>query len=313
MNVSGNNGLLVNSDMNGEVLSGFQKSENGPELSSPTLSHRDLFSLILLTALFFLVYGPTIEWLIQRWSLGVWYHPHGFLVAPISGYLAWQTLQKYPDRVPSSFGYGFLLLVPALFLHIIDTALRSYLLSSISLVLAITGLSLLLLGTGRTRAIWFSLGFLLFMLPIPLGMVEGFRAVLQHITAVFSEHLLNISGVFVYREGNVIMTTRVPVTIADACSGFSTLTAMVFISSLYAYTGISGRWLRIFVLIISVPCAIAANTVRSYALILLILQFGVGILDTWVHSASGVMTFMLAFFLIVSITRGVSRIFAKKI
>jgi len=255
-----------------------------------------------------LVYGPTFLWLFKRWSLGVWYHPHGFIVLPLSGYLALKALRSCPDKIPQASPYGFFFLAPALFLHIMDTALGSYILSSISLIFAIVGLSLLLLGTERTRMVWFPLVFLFFMIPIPLVMVEGLRGFLRILTSIFSQQLLEMAGIPVYREGTTLFITAGQIQVADACSGFSTLMAMVLTGSLYAYFCTSLWWGRLLIMVLSIPLAIIANIARTFFLILLVLRFGFPILDTQAHPASGVLAFMLAFFLLALLHRGIFRI-----
>ncbi len=271
----------------------YNESDSSEDQLHGYLTNRIL--LILIVSAVLLVYGPTFVWLVKRWSLGVWYHPHGFIVLPVSGYLALKALQGLPNKIRQASPYGFFFLVPALFLHIMDTALQSYLLSSISLVFAIVGLSLLLLGSERTRILWFPLIFLFFMIPIPLVMVEGLRILLRIVTSIFSHQLLELVGIPIYREGTTLFITRGQIQVADACSGFSTLMAMMLTGSLYAYICTSLWWERTLIMVISIPLAIMANIARTVFLTLLVLRFDFQILNTQAHPASGVLAFILAF------------------
>ena len=69
----------------------------------------------------------------------------------------------------SSSAWGFLILVPALALHVLDAGMHSQILSAVASILAIPGLSLLFLGIYRTRAIGFPLAFMFFYTPHSTG------------------------------------------------------------------------------------------------------------------------------------------------
>jgi exosortase len=102
-----------------------------------------------------------------------------------------------------------------------------------------------------------------------------------------------VFGVSVFREGTVLHTTGGPVTIVDACSGFSTLYASVAVASLAAYTA-TGWGRRALVLLAVAPIAIGANLLRVLALSLAIVWYGGWVLDTFFHPLSGMLTFALA-------------------
>ena len=81
------------------------------EASTP---RRDRIALALLAALFLLAYFPTLRWLVHRWSMGVWYHTHGFVVPLVSGWLAFVALRAIRDRPPAPSAWGYAFAVPAL-------------------------------------------------------------------------------------------------------------------------------------------------------------------------------------------------------
>ena len=129
--------------------------------------------LWLLPLAFLAVYGPTIWWLIGRWSMGVWYQSHGFAIPLVSAFIIWRRLTKEKRPVqPEASPLGFLFLVPALALHLTDTILWSQILSAFSMVLAVMGVFLLLLGRVQTERLWFPLLLLFLMIPIPAAAVE---------------------------------------------------------------------------------------------------------------------------------------------
>jgi exosortase len=260
-------------------------------------AHARSFSATLLMgavglSLLFL-YAPTVVWLWGRWTMSVWHHAHGLLIPPLVAWFVWQELRRFRDLPPASSALGFLFVGPALALHVLDTAMQTQLLSAASIVLLMPGLALLFLGVARTKAIAFPLLFLAFMLPIPLAFTEQLHLVLRKIAAVGTAFVLPLTGLPVFRDGYLLHLPNADLLVADACSGFSTLYASIAVACLVAYTTPSWRR-RVAVLVLAVPIALAANLVRVVLLSWLVYGQGIGVLDTWQHSATGMLAFVLA-------------------
>lgn len=239
------------------------------------------------------LYAPTVLWLWQRWTMSVWHNAHGLLIPFVVAYFVYDELKRYQGPAEAGSPWGYAWLVPALLLHVIDGAMHTQLLSAASIVLALPGLSYLLLGPSRTRRILFPLLFLAFMLPIPLGVTERVHLALRHLTARGVEHLVPLVGVPLFRDGLTLDSGETRLFVADACSGFSTLYAAMTVACLTAYF-CPVPWRRVAVLLCAAPIAIAANILRVSILVLLVRYYGTGVLETWMHEASGILTFVLA-------------------
>src|SRR5947209_1910851 len=101
-------------------------------------------ALVLVGIELVLLYAPTVRWLWSRWTMSVWHNAHGMFVPPLAAFLAWHELKDHPElRRESGSAVGFVLLAPALILSALDAGMHTELLSSVSLVLALPGLSLL--------------------------------------------------------------------------------------------------------------------------------------------------------------------------
>jgi exosortase len=245
-----------------------------------------------------LVYYPTAGWLAHRWSLGVWFHTHGWAVPPIVAWLIHGGLKRTRGLPRDASGWGFLFLVPAVLLQVLDAVWRFELFSAVSLILAVPGLSLLLLGRQRTKAIWFGLFFLVFAVPIPLLVVTEIHLVLRQIAAVGTEWMLLLMAYPVEREGTLLQIGPEAIQIADACSGFATLMALSMAGLLMIYVARGSMMRRVAVAALIFPIAAIANVIRCVALCMLVLAFGGQILETWVHPFSGVVTFLIALFML---------------
>jgi exosortase len=240
-----------------------------------------------------LLYGPTLQWLFDRWTMSVWHHAHGLLIPPVVAYFVYQELRERRAVSRASSAWGFAILIPALALHVLDTGMHTQLLSAVSLVLALPGLSLLLVGTERTRAILFPLSFAAFALPIPLAFTEQIHWQLRQIVTAATAAIVPALGVPLFADGTTLHVPQGALQVGDACSGFSTLYAAAAVACLTAYsTPSAGR--RLLVLLSAAPLAIAANIVRVILLVMLVVWRGNDILQTPLHPLSGMLTFALA-------------------
>lgn len=250
-------------------------------------------AVYILVAELVLLYAPTAQFLWERWTMSVWHNAHGALVPPIVAFLIYRELKGFNGAPPRASAWGFLLLVPALLLHAVDTGMHTQLLSAASIVVALPGLSLLLLGPERTRTILFPLLFLAAALPIPLGMTEGIHMQLRLIATDATSAVIGWMGIPVFVEGTTLHLVAGLLEVSDACSGFSTLYAAGAVACLTAYSAPTWRR-RLIVLLCAAPLAIAANILRVISLVLLVVWQGADILATFVHPLSGMMTFALA-------------------
>jgi exosortase len=265
------------------------------EIRHPSSSARwRVAALGLLTLELIVLYAPTTKFLWERWTMSVWHNAHGVLVPPVVAYLIYQELKKFQGTpTPAGSIWGFVFLIPALIIHSLDTGMHTQLLSAASILIALPGLSLLLLGVERTRAILFPLAFLAAALPIPLGMTEQIHMQLRLFTTAATALLVPMLGIPVFAEGTTLHLPVGPLEIADACSGFSTLYAAGAVACLTAYSTTGWRR-RALVLLSAAPLAIAANILRIVFLAALVVWQGAEVLETFIHPLSGMMTFALA-------------------
>lgn len=239
------------------------------------------------------LYLPTVLWLFDRWTLSVWHNAHGMLIPFAVAYFAWIELHELGEVEAESSAWGFLFLGAALVLHVLDTGIHTQILSAGSIVIALPGLSLLFLGPVRTRAIAFPLAFMAFMLPLPLVLTERIHLALREIATSAAATIVPLLGITVYADGTNLHLREGVLAIGDACSGFSTLYASGAVAALAAYSCNTRRG-KVLALAAAVPIAIAANIVRIVLLVLVVRFLGMPVLDTWIHPASGILTFLIA-------------------
>ena len=267
------------------------RAEAVPATASLSPTARILLGLVAIELV--VLYAPTVRWLIDRWTISVWHNVHGMLIPFAVAYFAWQELRPLRNVPRHANLWGLLFLLPALAMHVLDTGMHTQILSAASIVVALPGLSLLFLGTQRTKAIAFPLLFMVFMLPIPLAFTERLHLALREISTVATTWIIPLLGITVYTEGTSLHLREGVLHVSDACSGFSTLYASCAVAALAAYSCDNWRG-RLLALSFAVPLAIAANIVRIVLLVLAVRWLGMESLDTWIHPGSGMLTFMLA-------------------
>ncbi len=253
--------------------------------------------LIALGAGLAVLYAPTAAWLWNGWMSSLRDNAHGVFIPLLSGYFAWEALKPLGTRPRESSAWGLAFVVPALAVHAVATGLGAPLASAASIVLLLPGLSLLLLGPARTRAIAFPLAFLIFMLPIPPEATAHLHLVLRRVTTVASAAIVPLLGIQVFAEGTTLHLANATLEVADACSGYSTLYASIVLALLTSYFCRTWRR-RALVLLASVPIAICVNILRVVALVLLVHWQGSDVLATSLHETSGLVIFGLALLII---------------
>ncbi len=254
----------------------------------------------LWLAPFILAFTPTALWLYQRGTQSAFSEVHTLFMPFVLAYLIREQLKVDADPTPRSSPLGFLFLIPALLLVALDAAIKTQMLGAIALVIALPGLSLLLLGTKRTRELAFPLALAVFIVPIPTGMLTPIYGVLRPIAAIGTSYLVPLFGMPIARLGTALAVPGLNVEVADNCSGWSSLQAAVITALVLAHFS-SSRKRRILILASAIPLAIACNVLRVTALVLLAQRYGAELLDTTLHPASGVILFgvvIVAMFLI---------------
>jgi exosortase len=234
-------------------------------------------------------FSPTLLWLYREWTVSVWVNQHGIFL-PFA--IAWLIRQKlHGDRGPSeASAWGFLPLAFGLALSVLDTNAQSRYLAAVGLLVALPGLSLLLLGTRRTWAIRMPLALTVLMLPVPFSIVAPLG--LRTLTARGVLEILHSLGFTALREGTLIqMPPAHNFVVADACSGANALWAAIAVALVLAVTNPSPAR-RLALIALAPLLAVGANVVRVTALVLLTRWLGIGLLDTPVHEATGVATFV---------------------
>ncbi len=244
----------------------------------------------LWIGLFVAAFAGTFAWLWERWTASIYLNAHGLLVPMVIVWLVWEEMRREPLREPQASGWGFALVVPGLAMLALDTVIQTDLLAAIGLVIALPGLSLLVLGERRTRALAFPIALLPLMLPLPYAWLTPLHYWLRIATAHGTRLLLEVTGRPTLLEGTTLRIPQAEVEIAEACSGYSALYAAIVLALVLCYLGTS--WRRRTLLLVAAPfVALFGNMLRAVWLVLAIERMGPGVLETPIHQLTGIVAF----------------------
>ena len=132
------------------------------------------------------------------------------------------------------------------------------------LILGLAGLVVaLLFGREALRRYGFAIGFLAFMVPLPVALYAMIASPLQLTVSRVATAILNLSGIPVLCEGNMItLPGDNRMFVAEACSGMRQLTGFLALTTAVAYLVGAARVVSAVLVAASIPIAMTANLIR---------------------------------------------------
>jgi len=270
------------------------------EGGSPLTSRRGItYQVLALVGLLTLVYLPILQAMVHHWKV-VPDYSHGFLIVPLALYFAYEKKYKLEAAPIEGSWWGVVPLVAGVaFLSVgqlgsLLTPLRA------GFVFTLMGLILLLFGIPIFRLLLFPLSFLLLMVPLPQALVNVVAFPLQLIAAEWAVWALQLAGIPVLLEGNIIHLTGGQLFVAEACSGLRSLMALLTLGIVFAHFFRKRRPIQQAILVAStIPIAIFVNAVRVALTGVLAQYFGHEVAGGVIHDFQGMITFSLAFIILL--------------
>ncbi len=244
------------------------------------------------------VYAPVLYHLVLHWKI-VPDYSHGFLVAPLSVYFAWERKRELARVEIEGSWWGLVPLVLGVAalsigrLGVELTAMRS------GFVLSLIGMVLLLFGREIFRILTFPLLFLFLMVPLPQSLVNVVAFPLQLMAAGAAVEALQRLGIPALVEGNIIHLADAKLFVADACSGLRSLMALLTLGVVFAYFFRRNNVERLVLIASTIPIAIFVNAVRVALTGILTHHYGEDMATGVIHEFQGMITFSVAFVLLL--------------
>jgi exosortase C (VPDSG-CTERM-specific) len=254
-------------------------------------------SAILLTAAF----GHTLAAL-AKYAASMDLHSHILLIPFISAYLIFIRREQLPTEYVSSPSWTALLLVGGLAallaavgpLRADPSQNDSLSLTALSFVCLLAAEGFLFLGRKWMAATAFPFAFLIFMVPLPGGMVEWLETASQLASTEAAALFFSITGTPVLRDGTVFQLPGIIIQVAQECSGIRSSWVLFITSILASNLFLKSSWRRAVLVSLVIPLAILRNGFRILVIGLLCVHVGPQMIHSAIHHQGGPIFFALS-------------------
>jgi exosortase len=197
----------------------------------------------------------------------VWSDPkysHAYLVPLVSAFWLWweQDRVRALPREPSWWGLPVVLAGIGLWFAFL-TRYPLNVLAHAAMMVTLVGTVLYAGGLRFLRGVAFPVFYLLFIFPVPKHLDTRYVVVpLQGVAAGIATFFIDLVGIPVIRDENIIDVPGKRLFVNEACSGIHSLYSLIAVGAFFLFFTRWRTWERIVLLAVTVPVAVAANVLR---------------------------------------------------
>jgi exosortase len=246
----------------------------------------EVLAVLLVTAALGGSYASSFVWLVQQWSHDP-NHSYGYCVIPIALVILWNRRCLLDHGRLAPRWWGMLPLLALLGLRVLLYERNEQYIETALIPLVLAAIALALGGWHLVEVAWPAIVFLFLMLPLPPRLNSFMANPLQRLATIGGVDLLQVLGMPVLAEGNVIIVGGDELEVARACNGLSML--LSFITLIMATVLLVRRplWERVVLLASAVPIALVSNILRITATAWCYHRFGRETGERFTHDAAG--------------------------
>jgi exosortase B len=272
-------------------------------MQSQNLGNRLLPWLPIIGGLVVL-YAPSLTDLFR----GIWstdQQAHGPIVLVIACWLIyrkWSEMLRVSEGQPTADVGGWVIFIFGLVLYIIGRSQDILIFEIGSAIWLLAAFILLMRGSAALKTQWFPLFFMLFMIPLPGGIVDALTMPMKMAVSYVAENILFWAGYPIARTGVILQIGQYKLLVADACAGLHTLFTLEALGLLYLNIIRHDALFRNATLaILIVPISFTANVIRVMVLTLITYHFGDEAGQGFLHGFAGMVLFLSALLLIIGV------------
>jgi exosortase C (VPDSG-CTERM-specific) len=165
---------------------------------------------------------------------------------------------------------------------------------ALSFVCLISVGGFLFLGRKSIAAAAFPFAFLIFMVPLPDGLVDWLETASRLASAEAAALFFSIAGTPVLRDGAVFQLPGIVIEVAQECSGIRSSWVLFITSLLASYLFLKSPWRRAVLVSLVIPLAILRNGFRILVIGVLCVQLGPQTINSVIHHRGGPLFFALS-------------------
>ncbi|HEY5331462.1 MAG TPA: exosortase [Acidobacteriaceae bacterium] len=251
-----------------------------------------MVTAVLCVLMALLYYRVAIKLVSDWWNIGD--DSAGLLIPFFVLFLLWDKREALlaTSLAPSWKGLGLVLL--GFFVLVVGVFGADLFLSRISFLLLVIGIVWMLLGLAMVREIKFILFVCLLAIPLPVLIMNHITFPLQMRSSELATGLLQLVGVPVLREGNVIQLPAMQLEVAEACSGIRSLMSLFTVAVIYGYFIEKTTLRRVILALAAIPIAVAANAARIFGTGLCVQYWDPDKAQGFFHEFSGWLMFLVS-------------------
>ena len=267
---------------------------------------RHVLFLIALCVAAVMIYGPLTK--LFHSSMRRDYHSLIPFIPIISGYLMYLRRKDIFSEKTYALRTGVVFIFIGIILYVAGLTFGGQLnqndcatIITFSVLVLILGSFILTYGIHAFRNALFPLLFLIFMIPLPVAIMDQIIVFLQRGSTEFTNLLLLVSGVPFLREGFAFHLPGQSVEVAKECSGIRSGLALFITALLAGHMFLRSWWKKIILVLCVFPITMLKNGIRITTLTLLGTYVDPRILQSSLHREGGIPFFIVALLLMAPI------------
>lgn len=246
---------------------------------------------VLLVAAFVIIFDDAFARMVStEWQADE--YQHAFIIPLVSLYLIWMRAADL-QRVPFEPSWlGVLMIVLGLGAFVLGELSAIYAVIWYGFLFTFWGLVVATIGVRASAVIWAGLLYLVFMIPLPQTLLANLSGTFQLWSSQLGAAFLQMVGISVYLEGNVIDLGTYRLQVVEACSGLRYLFPLTSFSFFCGYIFRGPVWQRFVIFLSAIPITIVMNSFRIGVTGILVNQYGTGQAEGFLHYFEGWLIFV---------------------
>jgi exosortase len=274
-----------------------------------SISRRTALRTGIVLALWIGLYLPQFGYLARSvWSQEK--YSHGWLIPVVSAGWVFAHRKRLASLHSRPAGGGLVLVLLGLLLWIYAQNKEFNALAHVSMLLTLSGIVAFAGGFRRLSALGFPVLYLVFMFPVPRRLDDLYVVgPLQRFAAWVAEAAIRAVSIPVVREGNIIEVPGIRLFVEEACSGIHSLYSLLALGTAVAFIFRYRSFVRILLILATIPIAIFANVVRVAGTGILAHAVSVKAAEGFSHFVAGLVVFALGLVIFLGLAAAMGAIF----
>lgn len=253
---------------------------------------RGELALVLLTAAAFCAFfAQPLTSTFAVW----WTDPdagHGLLLMPVALWLGWRS--GLSPEAAAHPRIGLVLQVAAVLLRIVGAIAAEAFVGRLAVLVFLVGLVVMLWGPRQLARWWLPAVLLALSIPLPEIVTGSLALPLQLQASRLGAWLLELRGIPVRLDGNVIRLPGRELFVTEACSGLRSLTALLSLAVLFGGLWLTRPAMRVLLLVVALPVGVLINGCRVFLTGFLSIFADPRLAEGFMHLTEGWLLFLVS-------------------